>query len=82
MKIKEPVSVSFIYDSDKNKVYPKKLFWKGRLYSVRQVGLHHVFKKGSTLFHVFSVSSESLFFRLILDTKNLSWKIEEISNGF
>ncbi|MFC1649865.1 hypothetical protein ACFL2C_04115 [Patescibacteria group bacterium] len=80
-KLSEKVSVSFAYDSKKHKVRPKWIVWKDRLYSVKKVGLHHKFREGRTLFHVFSVVSGSMYFRLILDTESLHWKLEEISDG-
>lgn len=75
------VSVSFYYDAKKKKAFPKWLVWEERLYPVVKLGLHHSFYKGRTLFHVFSVASKTLFFRLIFNTENLSWRLEEISDG-
>ena len=46
---------------------------------VSKVGLHHTFRKGRTLFHVFSVVSKGIYLRLILDTDTLHWELEEIS---
>ena len=80
-KISEPISVSLAFDHTKRKVYPKWLAWNGRLYPIAKIGLHHTYREGATLFHVFSVASKSLFFRLVLDTETLHWKLEEISDG-
>ena len=80
-KISEAVSVSLAYDSKRAKVYPKWVVWNNRLYPVVKVGLHHTFRRGRTLYHVFSVVSKTLFFRLVLDTETLHWKVEEISDG-
>ena len=80
-KVSVPVSVSFTFDSQKRKVLPKWLVWNGRLYPVLKVGLHHTFREGRSLFHVFSVVSRTLFFRLVLNTENLHWRLEEISDG-
>lgn len=80
-KIDIPVSVSFTFDSGNCRVSPKALVWNGRLYGVKKVGLHHTFRKGRTLFHVFSVASKSMFFRIVLNTDNLHWRLEEISDG-
>jgi len=80
-KISAPVSVSLAFDHTKRKVYPKWLVWEGRLYPILKVGLHHTFRKGAVLFHAFSVISKTLFFRLILNTENLHWRLEEISDG-
>ncbi|OGM20028.1 hypothetical protein A2863_02415 [Candidatus Woesebacteria bacterium RIFCSPHIGHO2_01_FULL_38_9b] len=80
-KISAPVSVSLSFDSTKRKVIPRWLVWNGRLYPVVKIGLHHTFRQGRTLFHVFSVASKTLFFRLVLNTDNLHWRLEEISDG-
>lgn len=80
-KISVPVSVSFTFDSDKRKVYPKWVSWNGRLYPVLKIGLHHTFRKGRNLYHVFSVATKTLFFRLVLNTETLHWSLEEVSDG-
>ncbi|OGM09640.1 hypothetical protein A2Y68_03325 [Candidatus Woesebacteria bacterium RBG_13_46_13] len=80
-KISAPVSVTLVFDHAKRKVFPKWLVWEGKLYPLEKVGLHHTFRQGRTLFHVFSVASETLFFRLVFNTDNLFWRLEEISDG-
>jgi hypothetical protein len=80
-KISVPVSVGLSFDSKKKKVVPKWLVWNGRLYPIIKIGLHHTYKQGRTLYHVFSVASKNLFFRLTLNTENLHWRLEEISDG-
>lgn len=80
-KLNEPVSVGFNFDSEQSKVYPKWIVWNGRLYPVKKIGLHHTFRQGRALFHVFSVVSKNLFFRLILNTENLHWKVEQIADS-
>ncbi|OGM04789.1 hypothetical protein A2715_01420 [Candidatus Woesebacteria bacterium RIFCSPHIGHO2_01_FULL_39_32] len=80
-KVSVPVSVSLAFDHTKRKVYPKWVIWNGRLYPIAKIGLHHTFRQGRILFHVFSVASKSLFFRLTLNTENLHWRLEEISDG-
>jgi len=80
-KLSVPVSVSLSFDHEHRKVVPKWVVWNKRLYPVTKLGLHHTYRQGRTLFHVFSVVSKSTFFRLILDTDNLHWKLEEIADG-
>lgn len=75
MTIDEPVTVGLINNA------PKYVIWKGRNYTILKVGLHHILRKGSTLYHVFSVVAESIFMRLKLDTDNLKWRLEEISDN-
>jgi hypothetical protein len=81
-RINEEISVSLSFDSKKRKVAPRWIIWNNRLYPVIKIGLHHTFREGKTLYHVFSVTSKSLFFRLVLNTENLHWRLEEIDDGF
>jgi len=60
--------------------FPKWVKWKNRIYKIDKVGLHHTYLQGQTLQHVFSVISGTTFMKLILNTKSLTWKLEEISN--
>ena len=80
-KLSESVSVSLTFDSEKRSIRPRAIIWNGRLHAVKKVGLHHKYHKGNILFHVFSVVSNNMFFRLVLNTDNLHWKLEEISDG-
>jgi len=80
-KISVPVSVSFTFDHIKNRVSPRWIIWNGRLHAVIKLGLHHTYKEGSVLYHVFSVMTKTLFLRLVLDSSNLHWRLEEISDG-
>ena len=80
-KLSVPVSVGLKYDHTKRKIEIKWVLWEGKVHPIAKVGLHHTFRAGRTLYHVFSVASKSLFFRLVLDTDNLHWRLEEISDG-
>lgn len=77
----EAVSVTLSYNHIKNTVIPKAVVWKNRLYPVTKLGLHHTYREGRTLFHVFSVATPTLFLRLVLNTENLHWKLENIADG-
>lgn len=57
---------------------PKWVKWKSRIYKIEKIGLHHTFHEGQTLYHVFSVATKTLFMRLLFNSDNLSWKLEEI----
>lgn len=80
-KINIPVSVIFAFNHKTRSAAPKKVLFEGREYNVTRVGFHHTFREGRTLFHVFSAVSETMFFRLVLDTDTLAWRAEEISDG-
>jgi hypothetical protein len=75
MIINEPVTVGSVNGN------PKYVIWKGRNYTITKIGLHHHFREGNTLYHIFSVSTSALFLRLRLNTDDLTWRLEEIENG-
>ncbi len=80
-KISAPVSVQLVYDHRLRTVAPRQIFWDGRVIRVAKVGMHHTTREGRTLFHIFSVISSNLFYRLKLNTDNLFWTLEEIADG-
>lgn len=80
-KISEPVSVVTTYRADTRQVRPISLSWGHHDYSISQVGLRHTYRDGITRHHVFSVVGGNLFFRLNFNADNLSWTLEEISDG-
>ena len=81
LKVDVPVAVVSAYDPKGANVSPVKVRWDGREYKITKLGLHHNFRVGRTLHHVFSVISGDTFFRLNLNTDNLSWRLEEVSDG-
>jgi len=72
--LSEPVQVTFSRQ-------PLFLTWAGRSYSVQKLGLHHHYREGRTLHHVYSVVADGLFFRLNLNTDTMSWILQEVSDG-
>lgn len=80
-RISEPVSVTTLYNSSTRAVRPMSLIWGHHEYPVSQVGLRHTYRDGLTRHHVFSVIGGNLFFRLNLNADNLSWTLEEVSDG-
>lgn len=81
LHVSVPVAVVFGYEPRTSQVTPQKIRWDGREYLVTKVGLHHTYRQGKTLFHVFSVVGQTTFFRLVLNTDNLHWQLEEVSDG-
>jgi hypothetical protein len=80
-KISAPVSVQLVYDHHLHMVSPRQILWDGKVIRIAKVGMHHTIREGRTLFHIFSVVSNDLFFRLKLDTDTLFWTLEEIADG-
>ena len=56
---------------------PIELNYAGRSIKITQMGLHHKYYEGRALHHVFSVCSDSAYFRLNLNTESLTWILEE-----
>jgi hypothetical protein len=79
--INEKVSVLTVYDRMKGKVFPWRLKWQGRLYTITNVGFHHTVRHGRKLLHYFSVTDGTLDFRLQCDTDTLHWTLEEVTDG-
>lgn len=75
LKINEKITVGMVDN------IPKYVVWRGRNYTITQIGLHHHFREGRVLYHIFSVVSGSIFFRLKLNTGSLFWKLEEVSDS-
>ena len=55
--------------------------WKNRVYKIKKIGLHHTYREGRTLYHVFSVVTDNLFLRLVLNTESLKWRLEGIDDA-
>lgn len=80
-KVKTPVSIIAVYDHKKRDFRPSVVIWEGHRYKIVKLGYHHTFRTGKTLFHVFSGVAETIFFKLVLNTDDLSWEVEEVSDG-
>jgi 5'-3' exonuclease len=80
-KLKTPVTVSLLYDHHSRTVVPQHVVFDGREYPIVRTGMHHTYREGRTLFHVFSVASNAIFFRLVLNTDTLAWILEEVADG-
>ncbi|OQA83126.1 MAG: hypothetical protein BWY29_00497 [Microgenomates group bacterium ADurb.Bin238] len=80
-RLNEPVSVTLFFNHQNHSIFPKTIIWHNHSYPITKLGLHHSYRLGSTLYHIFSVVSRSYFFRLKLDTSTLHWTLEELSDG-
>jgi hypothetical protein len=81
--INEKVSVITIFKHSplKNEVIPYSVKWQGRNYKINKVGFHHLTREGRNVFHIFTVSTENLDFRLKFDSQNMHWILEEVTDG-
>lgn len=76
--INEPVSVVLWSNHKTRKILPYSLYWHNRRYVIATIGFHHTIWEGRRLFHIFSVSDGNTFFKLVLDSETLAWKLVEI----
>lgn len=79
MNINERVSVVAVHKAT-GSMMPVRVGWQGRVYSIKQLGYHHTLREGRKLLHVFSVCSDTVMMRLILDTETLRWTAEEVTD--
>ena len=82
-KVNEEVSVVMYYSAPKRLALPHLIHWQNKDYSVGKIGYHHTVREGATLHHIFELvdDQDTLWFRLNLNTTNLHWKLEAISDG-
>jgi hypothetical protein len=82
-KINEEVSVVMYYSARRREAVPHTISWQNREYVVGKIGYHHTVKDGATLHHIFELvdKEQTLWFRLNLDTANLHWTLEAVSDG-
>lgn len=76
--INEEVAINLVSTPSNRSVNPISVTWHDRDYAIQKIGLHYTFKKGNKLFHVFCCSSETVNFKLVLDTGSLICTLEEI----
>lgn len=79
--IDESVSVNLLSNHIKGTAAPSSLYWRGRRYTLSQVGFHHTVRDGRTLIHVYSMTDGTTFFKLQFDTETLGWKLLEVETN-
>lgn len=72
-----------VFSAKQRAVAPYMISWQNTDYYVGKIGYHHTVHKGETLYHIYEVvdKDSSLSFRLNLDTSNLHWALEAVSDG-
>lgn len=79
--INEKVSVISSYNRQTGLVTPRKIHWQGKDYLVEKLTYYHRIRQGRLLLHIFHVTDGVMDFRLSLNSENLHWKLEEITDG-
>lgn len=78
-EIQETISVHSYSNNQTHKSGPVVLQWRGKSYRITNIGTHHRIREGRVLFHIFSVTDGSTYFKLRFDTETLNWKLLEIA---
>ena len=81
-KVFEKISVITSYNTEKNQVIPYKIRWQLREYFIKKLSYYHKVRDGRTLLHIFDVTDGNLDFRLRFNSDDLTWILEEISDGY
>ncbi len=79
--IDESVSVNLLSNHIKGTAAPSSLYWRGRRYTLSQMGFHHTLREGRVLVHVYSMTDGTTFFKLQFDTETLLWKLLEVETN-
>ena len=74
--VDEAVEVVTVFKT--NKVFPSILKWNGRIYKINKVNMVHKVWEGDILTHIFSVSDNTNFFRLLFNTSDLQWRLDQV----
>lgn len=81
--INKEVSVVSFFSAKKRLSLPHLVSWEGREYPVGRIGFHHTVRRGETLYHIYELTDREdvLWMRLALNTANLHWTLEVVSDG-
>lgn len=79
--INEKVSVILSFNRATGLVMPRKMHWQGKDYIFTKLAYHHKKKEGTVLLHVFDMTDGIMDFRLVCNTDNLHWILEEVADG-
>jgi hypothetical protein len=82
-KIDQEVSVIMVYSAKKRKAVPHLISWQNKEYTIKEMGYQHPVEEGKVLHHIFefTVNEADLWMRLRLDTSNLHFVLEAVSDG-
>lgn len=79
VQVNEPIEVLAAFK--KSGLAPLFFKWNGRKIKIEAVDLKYKFKRGDTLFRCFLVSCANASYKIICDSQNMSWTIEEVSSN-
>ena len=79
--VHEKVSVISSYNRENGEVFPRKMRWQGRDITFTEMPYFYKKREGRNIVHIFHVTNGVMDFKLRLDTDNLHWMLEEVTDG-
>lgn len=76
VKTKEKIDIIVVFEQDKARPYSFK--WGGKKYVVEKINLVYAKNTGTGKFLYYSVTAEGNYFKLIFDTNEMMWWVEEV----
>ncbi len=74
--LNDPIDV--LVEFSDRRVKPKIVRWQGKHYPIQSVNLIHGAREGRVMLFYFSVSSDTTFFKLRLQSDTLEWRVVEM----
>lgn len=74
--LNDPIDVLIVFRD--NRAIPRRLRWNTRDYDIKRVNLVHAAREGTKRIFYFSVSDDTNYFKLRLDTELLEWRLVEL----
>lgn len=74
--LNDPIDVTVEFNG--KRIHPKNVRWGRNSYQMNSVNLIHGAKEGRKQIYYFSVSDNTNFMKLRLDTETLEWRLVEI----
>ena len=76
IKTKKETDIVVIFAD--NQIHPYIFKWSDKKYKVEKINLIYEKKLGNDKLVYFSVTAEGNYFKLVFNTENLKWYIEEV----
>lgn len=82
-KVNEEVTVVMVYSAKQKAATPHLMYWLNKDYKLGPVDYYHNYMDGRDIQHIYELcdKEETIWFRLRLNSANLHWTLEAISDG-
>lgn len=79
--VNELVSVHLLIDQERRSVLPARVKWRGRTYSLVELGMHHSERRGTRKVHIFTFNVGTLDMRIEIDGESFAATLIAVSDG-